>query len=527
MSGTRSDMTGSTLPRVAHRQVRVDGLRIFYREIEAPEGAPTLLLLHGFPSGSHQFRRLFDALGGRFRLIAPDYPGFGHSDAPPSSNAGGSFAYSFDALADVIEGFCRALGLDRFALYVFDWGAPVGFRLATRHPEWIAGLVVQNGNVYEAGLSDFARDFTAIRPEDAGAEARVREILTLSATRDQYLHGAADPESIAPDGWTLDHHFLELPGRKQIPVDLSFDYHSNVELYSRWQEWLREHQPPTLVVWGRNDPFFIEAGAHAFKDDVPDAEVHVFDAGHFTLEERVDEIAPLIASFLDRTWSPAGRVAPAAPMRIAVIGASGHLGGAVAREALSRGHEVTAIARDAHGLRDLEGARATEADVLDVDSISRVLAGHDAVVAALKARHESEPDVVPEGARALLAALPRAGVRRLLFLGGGGSLLSPAGERFVDAPDFPELDKADALAGARALEILRDADGDVDWSYASPPPLHLVDGERTGRYRVRAGDLPITDPEGESRITVPDYAAAIVDSVESGSFMGERFTAAY
>jgi putative NADH-flavin reductase len=165
--------------------------------------------------------------------------------------------------------------------------------------------------------------------------------------------------------------------------------------------------------------------------------------------------------------------------------------------------------------------------VLDVDSITSVLADHDAVVAALKARDDSELDTVPNGARTLLAALPRAGVRRLLFLGGGGSLLAPAGGRFVDAPDFPEQYKDEALAQARALEILRDADGAVDWSYASPPPVHLVEGERTGRYRVRAGDLPITDAHGESRITIPDYAAAIVDTLESGRFVGARFTAAY
>ncbi len=527
MLDTQSELPTPAMPHVVHRHVEVNGLRIFYREAEANEGAPTLLLLHGFPSGSHQFRRLIDALGGRFRLIAPDYPGFGHSDAPPSSTTGGSFAYTFDALADVVEEFCRVLQLDRFTLYAFDFGAPVGFRLATRHPDWIAGLVVQNANAYEAGLSPFARAFTALRPEDEGAEAKIRDILTLSATRDQYLHGAGEPEAIAPDGWTLDHHFLELPGRKQIQVDLAFDYHSNVELYPQWQAWLREHQPPTLVVWGRGDPFFVEAGAEAFKDDVPDAEVHVFDAGHFALEDRVGEIAPLIESFLERTWSPAGPVAPGEPMRIAVIGASGHLGGAVAREALSRGHDVTAVARDTGGLRDLDGARATDADVLDIDAMTQVLGDHDAVVAALKARDESEPNVVPDAASALLAALPRAGVRRLVFVGGGGSLLAPSGQRFVDSPDFPSEYKGEALAQARALEILRAADGAVDWSYVSPPPLQLVEGERTGRYRVRAGDLPITDDRGESRISVPDYAAAIVDALENSRFVGERFTAAY
>jgi pimeloyl-ACP methyl ester carboxylesterase len=270
-----------------HREIDVDGTRIFYRESEAAEGAPVMLLLHGFPSGSHQFGRLIDALGGRIRMIAPDYPGFGHSAAPAAN--------TFDALADHVEGFCRAIGLERFVMYVFDFGAPVGLRLATRHPDWIAGLVVQNANAYEAGLSAFARDFIALRP---GAEAEVRELLTLSATRTQYLHGAANPDAIAPDGWTLDHHFLELPGRKEIQIDLAFDYHSNVELYPRWQAWLREHQPPTLVVWGRNDPFFTEAGALAFKDDVPDAEVHLLDTGHFALEERVAEIAPLVGDFV-------------------------------------------------------------------------------------------------------------------------------------------------------------------------------------------------------------------------------------
>jgi putative NADH-flavin reductase len=282
-----------------------------------------------------------------------------------------------------------------------------------------------------------------------------------------------------------------------------------------------------LVVWGTGDPLFVEPGAVAFKDDIPDAEVHLVDTGHFALEERLDEIAPLVASFLERTWSPAKPVAPETPMRIAVIGASGHLGGAVAREALSRGHDITAIARDTSGLQDLDGARAIEADVLDVDAMTGTLTGHDAVVAALKARHDDERGVVPDAAEALLTALPRASVRRLMFVGGGGSLLSPAGQRFVDSPQFPEQYKAEALAQARALEILRDANGAVDWSYASPPPTDLVEGDRTGRYRVRAGDLPITDWKGQSRISVPDYAAAIVDTIESGRFVGARFTAAY
>lgn len=296
-------MQAPNVPRVAHRFVEVDGVRIFYREAGPPD-APTMLLLHGFPSASHQYRRLIDALGSRYRLIAPDYPGFGHSDAPGSATSGGPFTYTFDRLADVIEGFCERLGLERFAMYVFDWGAPVGFRLATRHPGWIAGLVVQNGNAYEEGLSQGARDFIALRPDIEGDEEKVRELLTLTATRGQYVGGTTDPELIAPDGWTLDQHFLDLPGRKQVMIDLAFDYHTNVGLYPRWQAWLREHRPPTLITWGRHDPFFTESGARAYLRDVPDAGLHLFDTGHFALEENLPEIAPLIATFLDRTWPP-------------------------------------------------------------------------------------------------------------------------------------------------------------------------------------------------------------------------------
>ncbi|MGP3977991.1 alpha/beta fold hydrolase [Streptomyces sp. 8N114] len=293
------------VPRILHRHVEVDGVRIFYRESTPSEGlaeAPVLLLLHGFPSASHQFRRLMDSLGAHYRLIAPDYPGFGHSDAPQSATTGGTFAYTFDRLADVAEGFIQQLTLSRFVMYVFDFGAPVGFRLATRHPEWIAGLVVQNGNAYTEGLSADARDFIAMRPETPGAEDTVRSLLTLSATRAQYEGGTSDPRLIAPDGWTLDQHFLDRPGRTQPQLDLAFDYHSNLALYPQWQTWLREHTPPTLITWGRNDPFFPEPGARAYLRDLPDAELHLFDTGHFALEENLPEIAPLIADFLHRTW---------------------------------------------------------------------------------------------------------------------------------------------------------------------------------------------------------------------------------
>ncbi|HEU5028848.1 MAG TPA: alpha/beta hydrolase [Spirillospora sp.] len=288
-------MTVLTVARTVHRYVDVGDVRVFYRE-SVPEraDAPVLLLLHGFPSGSHQFRRLIDVLGARYRLIAPDYPGFGRTRAPDG------FAYSFDRLADVTEGFVERLGLSRFVMYVFDFGAPVGFRLAERHPEWIAGLIVQNGNAYTDGLSDAAGAFIALRPGQDGAEETIRGLLTLDGTRGQYETGVADPEAIAPDGWTLDQHFLDLPGRKEAQVALAFDYRSNVERYGAWQAWLRERTPPTLIVWGRNDPFFTEPGARAYLRDVPDAELHVLDTGHFALEDRLPEIAPLIADFLDR-----------------------------------------------------------------------------------------------------------------------------------------------------------------------------------------------------------------------------------
>jgi pimeloyl-ACP methyl ester carboxylesterase len=291
-------MTVLTIARTVHRYLDVDGVRVFYRE-SVPEraGAPVLLLLHGFPSASHQFRRLIDVLGGRYRLIAPDYPGFGRTQAPDG------FAYSFDRLADVTEGFVEGLGLSRFVMYVFDFGAPVGFRLAERHPEWIAGLIVQNGNAYADGLSDAARGFIALRPGQDGAEETIRGLLTLEGTRGQYETGVADTEAIAPDGWTLDQHFLDLPGRKEAQVALAFDYRSNVRRYGAWQAWLREHRPPTLIAWGRNDPFFPEPGARAYLRDVPDAELHVLDTGHFALEDRLPEIAPLVAGFLDRVWT--------------------------------------------------------------------------------------------------------------------------------------------------------------------------------------------------------------------------------
>ncbi|MER6418249.1 alpha/beta hydrolase [Streptomyces sp. NPDC001137] len=287
----------AAVARTVHRHINVDGVRVFYREsLPDRADAPVLLLLHGFPSGSHQFRGLIDALGSRYRLIAPDYPGFGHTRAPDG------FTYSFDRLTDITEGFVRRLGLDRFVMYVFDFGAPIGLRIAERHPEWIAGLVVQNGNAYEEGLSDMARGLVDLTPDTPAAEDAIQGMLTLDGTRSQYETGVPDPDLIAPDGYTLDQHFLDLPGRKEAQQALFFDYHTNVEHYDQWHAWLRRHTPPTLITWGSNDPFFPEPGAHAYLRDVPGAELHLFDTGHFALETHLPEIAPLIADFLDRAW---------------------------------------------------------------------------------------------------------------------------------------------------------------------------------------------------------------------------------
>ncbi len=278
---------------IFHRQIKVAGLNIFYREA-GPADAPTLLLLHGFPSSSRQYVKFMETLADRYHLVAPDYPGFGLSDTPAAED----FGYSFDRLADAVEGFCDALGLDRFVAYLFDFGAPVGLRLAERRPEWIAGLVIQNGNAYEEGLSAMARDLVALRPGQPGAEAAVAGLLTAEVTRMQYVGGTRQPECIAPEGWLLDQYFLDLPGRKAIQVQLALDYHRNVQRYPAWQAWLREHRPPALIVWGSNDAFFPATGAEAYRRDLPDAELHLLDTGHFALEEECGFIAARTAAFV-------------------------------------------------------------------------------------------------------------------------------------------------------------------------------------------------------------------------------------
>jgi pimeloyl-ACP methyl ester carboxylesterase len=279
---------------IAYRTADVDGLSVFYREAGAAD-APTVLLLHGFPSSSHMFRDLIPLLAGEFHLVAPDLPSFGKSDMPDP----GTFDYTFDHLADVIDRFTEVLGLDRFAIYVFDYGAPVGFRIAARHPDRITAIVTQNGNAYTDGLSDGWGPVQAYwkDPSPANREA-VRSMVQPETTIWQYTHGVPDVTMVSPDGYGLDNFYLARPGADEIQLDLLLNYASNVDSYPAWQEYFRTSQPPLLAVWGSNDPFFIPAGAEAFKRDIPDAEVRFVPTGHFALETHADEIAGAIIDFL-------------------------------------------------------------------------------------------------------------------------------------------------------------------------------------------------------------------------------------
>ena len=273
----------------AYRTVDVDGVEVFYREAGDPS-AQTLLLLHGFPTSSGQYQELIDYLADRFHLIAPDYPGFGYTEP-----LGGTT--TFDRLADVVERFVEIVGLERYAMYVFDFGAPVGFRLATRHPERVDALIVQNGNAYEAGIGPNLAGLAPYWEDRVAAEPAVRAFLQLEATRSQYVEGVRDPGSVNPDLWTLDQHFLDLPGRDQVMLDLIYDYTSNLALYPTWHAYLREHQPPTLIAWGANDRYFVADGARAYLSDLPNAELHLLDTGHFAVATHAAEIADLIAAF--------------------------------------------------------------------------------------------------------------------------------------------------------------------------------------------------------------------------------------
>jgi pimeloyl-ACP methyl ester carboxylesterase len=283
----------STSETTSYHRADVDGIGVFYREAGRKD-APTIVLLHGFPSSSREFDPLIPLLATRYHLIAPDFPGFGHSDAP----APASYTYTFDHLAQTTNGLLEQLGIDRYSLYLHDYGGPVGFRIMLAHPERLQALIVQNANAYEqglgakwAGIAQYWRDREA-HPEVADA------FMSFAATEQRHTGGTSHPLRYNPDSWTDEYAHLSKPGQREIQADLLYDYRTNVASYPAWQAWLREHKPPTLVAWGANDPSFIAAGGEAYRRDLPDAEIHLLDAGHFALDEKNDEIARLILAFM-------------------------------------------------------------------------------------------------------------------------------------------------------------------------------------------------------------------------------------
>ena len=279
---------------IQYRRANVDGLNVFYREAGSAD-KPKLLLLHGYPSSGHMFRDLIPLLSDRFHIIAPDLPGFGQTDMPSRDK----FTYSFENIANVIDRFTEVVGFDRFAVYVFDYGAPTGFRLAVKHPERITAIISQNGNAYEEGLSEGWNPIQAYwkNPSAENREA-LRGFLAPETTRWQYTHGVVDESLVSPDGIALDNYYLARKGADEIQLDLFLDYKSNVALYPTFQAYFRKYHPRFLAVWGKNDPFFLPPGAEAFKRDIPDAQVRFLDTGHFALETHANEIAEAISSFL-------------------------------------------------------------------------------------------------------------------------------------------------------------------------------------------------------------------------------------
>ena len=282
---------------ILHKTVEVNGLDIFYREAGS-KNACSILLLHGFPTSSHMFRNLIPALSDKFHLVAPDFPGFGNSSMPKVDD----FDYTFDNIAEVIDAFIQKIGLKNYSMYVMDYGAPVGYRIAVKHPERIQALIVQNGNAYEEGLREFWKPIKAYWKEKTteNADALRNSLLTIEATKWQYTNGVRNPEKIAPDNWIHDQFLLERPGNKDIQLQLFYDYGSNPPLYPNWQAYFREYQPPTLIAWGKNDFIFPAEGATPYKRDLNNIDFHLLDTGHFALEEDGDLIANLIRDFIDK-----------------------------------------------------------------------------------------------------------------------------------------------------------------------------------------------------------------------------------
>ena len=289
-----------TVPSTTIHRVEADGVQVFYRAAGDPS-APVVLLLHGFPASSFMFRELIPRLAADYRVIAPDLPGFGFTQIPAQRK----YVYSFEAIASTIDAFTQALKLDRYAIYVFDYGAPTGLRLAMAHPERVAAIVSQNGNAYEEGLGDAwgpIRKYWA-EPTAENREVIRKNVLTLEGTRWQYTHGVADPQSVPPESYTLDWALLQRPGNIDIQLDLFLDYASNVKLYPKFQEYFRKSKPPLLAIWGKNDPFFIPPGAEAYRKDLPNAKIQFLDTGHFAIETHVVEIASAMKGFLAATGS--------------------------------------------------------------------------------------------------------------------------------------------------------------------------------------------------------------------------------
>jgi pimeloyl-ACP methyl ester carboxylesterase len=280
-----------------YRTADVDGFKVFYREAGAP-AAPKLLLLHGFPSASHMFRDLIPLLADRFHIVAPDLPGFGLSDMPARER----FKYTFDNVANVIDRFTEVVGFSRYAVYIFDYGAPTGLRLAVKHPDRITAIISQNGNAYEEGLSEGWNPIRAYWKDSSEANrTALRGFLAPGTTQWQYTHGVTDPTTVSPDGYSLDNFYLARPGADEVQLDLFGDYKSNVALYPTFQKYFKTHKPPLLAVWGKNDPFFLPAGAEAFKRDIPNAVVRFLDTGHFALETHAAEVAAEIRKFMEKS----------------------------------------------------------------------------------------------------------------------------------------------------------------------------------------------------------------------------------